>query len=178
MAATARTTTAQSIAVQTLATPLTAQNSTDATEQHVSHQPNPGVTQQASNNVQTQATVQQSALETPEHSPTSHSAPPSSSMPVPCPGDSEIGPICRFLRDTPAGNAIGLISLVLTLGLGLFGGITSYRDMKWSEHANAVQTCASLYVCYPCSSNVLQYLTRGRASAISLNSATPRSKMV
>ena len=49
MAAAAQTTTTQAIALETMTTPLTAPNSTDATEQHVSHQPNHGATPQAQN---------------------------------------------------------------------------------------------------------------------------------
>ena len=70
-----------------------------------------------------------------------------------CPATSEDNakakPVFRFLVGTRVGNAIALIGLLATLGLTLFQGITSYMDMKWSEHANAVQTCASLYVCPP-----------------------------
>jgi hypothetical protein len=71
----------------------------------------------------------------------------------PCPATSENNAkaksVFSFLVGTRVGNAIALIGLLATLGPTLFQGITSYMDMKWSEHANAVQTCASLYVCPP-----------------------------
>lgn len=147
MASPAQTHTAQAIALQTLTSPSNAQNTTDTIEERLSHQPNPGATHQGPHNVHNQAAVQHGATTTPQHSPISQAAPPSPSAPVPRTDDSGTGPVCRWFRDTPTGNAIGLIGLALTLGLGLFSGIASYRDMKWSEHANAVQTCASLYVC-------------------------------
>ena len=73
-----------------------------------------------------------------------------SASPIPSPpnalGDGQAGRISRCLLSTRLGNAIGVLGLVVTIGSILFSSITSYRDMKWSERTNAIQTCATLYV--------------------------------
>lgn len=60
----------------------------------------------------------------------------------------QTNPIYRFLVYTPVGNAIAILALFLALLFGLFTGISTYIDMKWSEHNDAVDTCISLYVRY------------------------------
>ena len=51
----------------------------------------------------------------------------------------------RYLKPS-VGNAVGILGVILALAFGVFSAVTSYLDMKWSEHADAVQTCISLYV--------------------------------
>lgn len=74
-------------------------------------------------------------------------SPASPARPETCKTNEKAKSMFSFLLDTRIGNAIGILGLP-TLGLTLFSGITAYRDMRWSERANAVQTCASLYVCH------------------------------
>lgn len=61
-------------------------------------------------------------------------------------GDSAPSSFHILFAKTFVGNVIGTVGLLLALGLGLFSAVTTYRDVEWSEHADAVQACASLYV--------------------------------
>ena len=54
--------------------------------------------------------------------------------------ESNSNPFCTAKKTTK--NILATLGLLLTLVFG----IAAYRDMQWSEHTNAVQTCASLYV--------------------------------
>jgi hypothetical protein len=152
MASTAPTPAAPSIALRTLAATSTAQATTDATEQHDAHPVSTGRAQQVlhDNHVQS-ATQQQARSATPQLAVRANGSRTSA---IPCSDrravNGEAGRLGRFFLDTRLGNAVGIVGLLITLGFGLFTGIASYRDMKWSEHANAVQTCASLYVCHSC----------------------------
>ena len=155
MASTTPTPAAPSIALRTLtatsAAPA-AQASTDLTEQHDSHPTSRPATGQASHrNHDQSATQQQTRSATPQPAVRPNGSQPSA---IPCSDsravNAETSRLGRFFLDTRLGNAIGVVGLLITIGFGLFTGIASYRDMKWSEHANAVQTCASLYVRQSC----------------------------
>ena len=59
-------------------------------------------------------------------------------------------PMAQFLFSTSVGNAIAILgfpAILIGLSWGIFNGIVDYRDIKWSEHNDLIQTCASLYVC-------------------------------
>ena len=58
-------------------------------------------------------------------------------------------PITDCLLKTSVGKIVTILDFVITvigLILTLFSGVASYSDMRWSEHNNVIQTCASLYV--------------------------------
>ena len=129
-----------------------AQATTDLTEQHDSRPTSRPATGQASHrNHEQSATQQQARSATPQPTVRANRSQPST---IPCSDsravNAETSWLGRFFFDTRLGNATGVVGLLITIGFGLFTGIASYRDMKWSEHANAVQTCASLYVRQSC----------------------------
>ena len=149
VASTTPTPAAPSIALRTLT--AGAQATTDLTEQHNSH-PTSRPTQQAlHDNHEQSATPRQPGSATQQPAVRTNGSQPST---IPCSDsravNAETSRLGRFFLDTRLGNAIGVVGLLITIGFGLFTGIASYRDMKWSEHANAVQTCASLYVRQSC----------------------------
>ena len=146
MASTLQAQCSQSIPLQTLTAPSNSQSSTCATGSQIAPH-NQAAIQHATTTSQGQPAAMQ--LITTTHTSQASSTLPSN-VPIPCQhmkiSGSASNRITHFLLKTSVGNAVGIVGLVLALGLGLFSAITTYRDMKWSEQAGAVQACTSLYV--------------------------------
>lgn len=142
-------TTTQTIALRSLTIVSPSQDDGGAIDLSNPARPNGETTHEVSNIVDAQSTGQEHILASP-HSPGRDQRVRSRAVSETHSGSrqktSEGNAFYNFLTNTPIGNGISILSLIATLGLGLFAGISSYRDMKWSEHTDAVQTCASLYV--------------------------------